>query len=183
VYDELYTAWQMEIDSSDLGSLSSDFYTRAVDYLRRIKEENRMLDKKSIKAILLERELVNARRMVDELISARYRKLVKKIVAGQKVSSECLTAEEEKLCSGVVPSAEAFSRFAKSLLHGQVTKVEVETVVHKRVTLRFLKAVPSIIGADMKTYGPFLVEDVSSVPVENAKILVKQHLAEPVEVS
>ena len=29
----------------------------------------------------------------------------------------------------------------------------------------------------------FLVEDVASVPVENAKILVKQHLAEAVEVT
>ena len=46
-----------------------------------------------------------------------------------------------------------------------------------------MKAVPSIIGADMKTYGPFLVEDVASVPVENAKILVKQGLAVLVEVS
>jgi len=35
----------------------------------------------------------------------------------------------------------------------------------------------------MKTYGPFMVEDVASVPLENAKILVKQGLAEVVEVS
>jgi DNA replication initiation complex subunit (GINS family) len=35
----------------------------------------------------------------------------------------------------------------------------------------------------MKTYGPFLVEDVASVPVENAKILIKQGLAELVEAS
>ena len=35
----------------------------------------------------------------------------------------------------------------------------------------------------MKSYGPFVVEDVASLPVENAKILVKQGLAVPVEVS
>ncbi len=39
------------------------------------------------------------------------------------------------------------------------------------------------MGADMKSYGPFLVEDVASLPVENAKILVKQGLAVQVEVS
>jgi len=49
--------------------------------------------------------------------------------------------------------------------------------------LRFLKAVPAIIGSDMKTYGPFAVEDVASVPVENAKILAKQGFAEVVDVS
>jgi DNA replication initiation complex subunit (GINS family) len=55
--------------------------------------------------------------------------------------------------------------------------------VHRRVVLRFVKPVPAVIGADMKTYGPFLVEDVASLPVENAKILVKQGFAQMVEVS
>jgi DNA replication factor GINS len=47
--------------------------------------------------------------------------------------------------------------------------------------MRFLKDVPAIIGADMKTYGPFKTEDVASLPVENTKILKKQGLAENVE--
>jgi DNA replication initiation complex subunit (GINS family) len=33
----------------------------------------------------------------------------------------------------------------------------------------------------MKTYGPFKVEDVASLPIENAKVLIKQGLAEKVE--
>ena len=37
---------------------------------------------------------------------------------------------------------------------------------------------PAMVGADMKTYCPFKVEDVASSPVENAKILIKQGLAE-----
>jgi DNA replication initiation complex subunit (GINS family) len=35
----------------------------------------------------------------------------------------------------------------------------------------------------MKTYGPFKTEDVASLPVENARILVKQNLAEKVEIN
>ena len=53
---------------------------------------------------------------------------------------------------------------------------------HKRVTLRFVKDIPAVIGADMKAYGPFMVEDVASLPVENAKVFVKQGLAVAVEV-
>ena len=118
MYDELYAAWRVEIENPELGSLSSDFYARAADYLRRIKEENRMLDKKTVKTTLLEHEMANAQRMVHELIWIRYRKLVKKIVEGQKVPMEFLAAEEAKLCSGVMPSADAFSKFAKSLAAG-----------------------------------------------------------------
>jgi len=35
----------------------------------------------------------------------------------------------------------------------------------------------------MKTYGPFKAEDVASLPIENANVLVKQGLAEKIEVS
>lgn len=185
MYDELYTAWRMEIEKAELGSLPADFYARVAEYLRKIKEENRMLDKKTVKANLLEHEMANVKVMIQELIQTRYKKLFKKAVEGQKILLESLSAEEAKLCSEIVPSADAFNEFAKSLLQGQAAKVEVEptTAVHTRVTLRFIKEVPSIIGADMKTYGPFMVEDVASVPAENAKILIKQHLAERVEVS
>jgi hypothetical protein len=41
--------------------------------------------------------------------------------------------------------------------------------------------VPAIIGADMKTYCPFKVEDIAFLPVKNAKILIKQGLAEKLE--
>jgi DNA replication initiation complex subunit (GINS family) len=46
-----------------------------------------------------------------------------------------------------------------------------------------VKEVPEIIGSDMKTYGPFKVEDVAALPVENTRILIKQGLAEKVEVN
>jgi DNA replication initiation complex subunit (GINS family) len=84
--------------------------------------------------------------------------------------------------AGFLSFAEAYQKFAEKLLWGQVLKVGIKKA-RKRVALRFIKNIPAVIGADMKTYGPFMVEDVASVPVENAKILVKQGLAEVVEVS
>jgi DNA replication initiation complex subunit (GINS family) len=181
MYDELCGAWQREIESAELGRLPPDFYTRIADYLRRIREETRMLDKKTVKAGLLERELRSVKRMLQELVWARYEKLVKMISESQKVPSDLLTVEETKMCAGFLPFTEVYQRFAKNLLQGQVLKVDVEQA-HKRVALRFVRAIPAVIGADMKTYGPFMVEDVASLPVENAKILVKQGLAEVVEV-
>jgi len=181
MYAELCVAWQQEIEGAELGSLPLDFYVRVADYVRRIKEESRMLDKKSVKAGLLGRELQNVKRMLRELVWARYKKLVKVVGEGQKMPSNLLTAEETEICAGYVSFAEAYQKFAQSLLQGQVLKVDMAKV-HKRVALRFVKAIPAVIGADMKAYGPFMVEDVASLPVENAKILVKQGLAAVVEV-
>jgi DNA replication initiation complex subunit (GINS family) len=180
VYAELCTAWQQEIEGAELSSLPADFYANVADYVRRIKEESRMLDRKSVKAVLLEHELQNVKRMLRELVWARYKKLVKAVGEGQKMPSELLTAEEAEICAGYVSFAEAYQKFAQNLLLGQVVKTNLAKV-HKRVALRFVKAIPAVIGADMKSYGPFMVEDVASLPVENAKILVKQGLAVAVE--
>ncbi len=189
MYDELYAAWRFELENATLGGLPSDFYARAADYLRRINEETEVLDKKNVKSKLLERELERVQCMLHELIWARYKKLVSLVSESKKLPSGLLADEEESLCTGFLSFAESYQKFSDKLLRGQIStpvsnKVpkKVEKKVSKRVVLRFLKAVPAVIGADMKTYGPFMVEDVAAVPVENAEILVKQGLAEKVEI-
>ena len=181
MYNELYNIWKQELENLDLGRLPPDFYSRIADYLRRIKEESRMLDKKTVKASLLKSEMRNVKRMLRELIRTRYKKLIRKMAKSEKVSLDVLTVEEEKIYTGASSLAEAYQSFAENLLRGNVLKMAVGRE-HKRAVLRFLRDVPAIIGADMKTYGPFKVEDVASLPVENAKILIKQGLAEKVEV-
>jgi DNA replication factor GINS len=184
MYNELFAAWRFEIENDELGSLPSDFYARVATYVQKIKEESRMLDKKSVKTGLLEREMTHVQRIVAELVWARYRKLLKLLTESQKVPSDMLAAEEAELCTGFLSFSEAYQKFAKKLLQGQVSEVAVAKPQkpHKRVALRFLKDIPAVVGADMKTYGPFLAEDVGSVPVENAKLLIKRGLAEAVEV-
>jgi len=215
MYKELYAAWLIEIENSELGSLPSDFYARLASYLHDIHEIDKTVAEKNLKSSLLEHEAANTKRIIDELISLRYQKIIKLMVAEQKVPMENLAAEELTLCSNLSSSTEAYTQFKRTLLTGQtvapteapiVVKVveapKAETIkttakpvksepapfapvtseaAHKRVVLRFLKPVPSIIGADMKTYGPFLIEDVASVPESNAKILVKQGLAKLAE--
>jgi DNA replication initiation complex subunit (GINS family) len=65
----------------------------------------------------------------------------------------------------------------------EVPKVVIVKPAPKRVTVRFSKPIPAIMGSDMKSYGPFVAEDVASLPELNAKILVKQGLAVLVEVA
>jgi DNA replication factor GINS len=193
MYKELYSAWRREIDESSLGSLPSDFYVKIADYLKKIREENKLQDKKSVRLTLLEHECQHVQRMLEELLKLRYEKLLKIITENKKVPSEMLAYEEVKLCDSFSAFAEDYQKFASSLMLGQLSHVEVpenqpkkpqdSEVPHKRVTLRFSKNVPAIIGVDMKSYGPFIAEDVAAVPVENAKMLVKAGLAVQVDLS
>jgi DNA replication initiation complex subunit (GINS family) len=182
MYAELLAAWLKEIEGPELGSLPSDFYKQTADYLKQIKEETRMLDKKTVKANLLEQELQNVKRMLQELILARYEKLMKLVAEGQKAPTDALTTEETQVATEILPFADSYKRFVTALLQGQLSPIN-GAKPQKSVPLRFIKEVPAIIGADMKTYGPFMIEDIASVPIENAKILVRQGLAAIVQVT
>ena len=119
MYNELFTAWKIETETSELGSLPSDFYTRIVAYLKTLNEANSASAEKSVKVTLLTHEAVNARHMVEELISVRYRKIVRQIVAGQKVPAENLAIEEGNSSSHLSPSADDYNKFIAALLSGQ----------------------------------------------------------------
>lgn len=209
MYDQLFAAWKREIEDPTLGGLDSDFYTKITEYLGHIREDKGAIDKKSVKVALLEHEARNVERMLKELLDLRYRKILKTIKRLHKAPIELLTPEEAKMAQNAVAFENNYEQFAKNLLGGeskpitvtitesasvpieqllqpQTPKQEVKTpvhVTHKRLTLRFVKSIPAIMGADMKSYGPFVAEDVASLPELNAKILVKQGLAVLVEVS
>ncbi|HSV50121.1 MAG TPA: hypothetical protein VLH35_07370 [Candidatus Acidoferrales bacterium] len=208
MYDQLFAAWKREIDDPTLGGLEPDFYIKLAEYLAHIKEDKGAIDKKSVKVSLLEHEARNVERMLKELLEFRYRKIIKTVTRMHRAPIELLTAEEAKMCQNFVGFENAYSEFAKNLMAGQETPITVtitqpaisETlmpaiqaqkqeikppahVTHKRLTLRFTKSIPAIMGADMKSYGPFNAEDVASLPALNAQILVKQGLAVLVEVS
>ena len=194
MYNELYSAWQREIDDPTLGGLPLDFYAKISQYLKHIKEEDKVLDKKSVKTSLLEHESANVERMLKELLGTRYRKIIKTVTKTQKLPIELLTVEEARMCETFADFTKSYHKFTDDIMQGQlnvepikvIVKTETNTSVpqpHKRSTIRFLKNIPAIMGADMKSYGPFIAEDVASLPPQNAQILVKQGLAVLVEVS
>lgn len=181
MYDEVYDAWKKEQENIELQPLTKDFYARLAAYVKRIREETKMLDEKTAKAKLIKHELRNARRLIKALIQLRHEKIFETTTSGKAISTEALTEEEEKLCSKMLPLAESYQEFLKGILLGRLSRGEEEKERPKRILVRFLKDTPAIIGADMKTYGPFKTEDVGTVPVENATVLIKQGIAAKVE--
>jgi len=182
MYEELYSAWKRERESAEVQALPRDFFAMLAGYVKRLREESRMLDEKTVRARLLLRESKNVKRLARELIQLRYDKILKRAAAGETVSREGLTDEEERLYRDVVPSVEAFQALLRDVVGGRVPSPEVREKP-KKVVLRFVREIPAIVGVDMKTYGPFRAEDVAALPVENAKVLVKQGVAVEVEVA
>ncbi len=179
MYEDLYKAWKMEKENADIQALPRDFYAKLAEYVKKMRKESRMLDKKTTKGRLMERELRNVNMMVEGLIRLRYEKALERTMK-EKTVPKGILMEEEKLQGEILPSAEAYEALLKSVLRGSLTRVERKGQ-QRQMVVRFLREVPAIIGSDMKPYGPFKVEDVASLPVENARILIRQGAALEVE--
>lgn len=183
MYDELFEVWKKEVENPELQSLPKDFYTRLSNYVKKLNEEKRMIDEKSIRGKLLLKEEENVKKMISDLIHIRYRKIMMMAAKKESIPLTSLTSEEENLYDGLLLQAEACEEMLENILHGQ--KPRIERILKNRgfMVVRILKEIPSQIkGTDMKNYGPFKPEDIVMLPEENAKALIKRGAAEKIEV-
>ncbi len=179
MYNELYEMWTKEKENEKIQRLPKNF-AKIASYIKKMKEENRMLDKKTTKAKLLDNEFRNVTLMVGELFELRYKKLREKAFAGETVARDALTEEEKKLYEEILPLAEAHHAFSKDILRGHLSKIEKDAK-QAMMVLRFVQELPALVGSDMKTYGPFGPEDIATLPPGNARILIKQGVAVEVD--
>ncbi|MEM1990275.1 MAG: hypothetical protein QW782_06540 [Candidatus Bathyarchaeia archaeon] len=176
IYDELLRIWKEEITSDELVELPKSFISRIEEYLKKLAEENRMLDKKTAKASLLKVEEQNVKRMLKDIANLRYKKLIRKISKDER--SRYIPLIENRNLIKLLLLTESYQSFNESLFSGKKSSKERQ---RKRITVRFLSETPEIMGLDMKSYGPYKPEDVASLPIENAEALIKQGLAVEIE--
>jgi len=180
MYDELFETWKKEKETTEIQPLPKNFYARLADYVKKTGEEKRMLDEKTVKARLLQKEEENVKKIIAKMIKARYDKIMRMVASGESVPAATLTVEEEGVYRDVRTQADSYQDFLKGILQGRLPK-ERKPEARGLMVIRILKELPQIIGADMKTYGPFKPEDIASIPEENARNLVKQGAATEIE--
>ena len=96
-------------------------------------------------------------------------------------SSKNLLPEERYISDALRELEKKEERFVKAVVDGQPSFF---TLVQKRetqrmITVRISKRVGEIIGADLKRYGPFEVNDVARLPLGNAQVMVENDQAAP----
>jgi len=180
LYDELLEAWSREKENAEIQPLPRGFYARLAEYVKKLREEKRMLDEKTIRGRLLVKEEENVRAMVEELILTRYEKMMRTVTKGLIVPTSALTEEEDNLYREATAQVDSLQDFIRSLLLGRQPK-ERRTRSQEAIVIRILQEIPEIIGADLKTYGPFKPEDIATLPRENARTLIKQGAAAEIE--
>ncbi len=185
MHQELYDAWKREKSSRDLQAFPKNFYEKAADHLRKLREGQRMMDNKTMKSRLLRQELENSRRLLSEIVASRFRKMLDSLLGNETpIPTGFLTRQEEEIYQTLLQASSQCSRLKKNLLEGKLVNAAPSTPrdVPQKILVRFACEIPAIVGVDLKTYGPFKPEDIASLPAENARALMHQRAAVKVEV-
>jgi len=177
-YMNLLNAWRKELYESDLQALSPSFYNEMGDYMAKLREETRMLERGTTRSRIVEKEKENVEKMVDDLFKLRLRKIISAESPGKEIDSEKLTIEERHLILELKRILSEHQESLKGILRGQAPEVKTRPKASSGFkVVRILEHIPTIIGIDMKTYGPFKPEDVTALPDENAENLIRKGLA------
>ena len=183
VYSKLLDAWKKEVKFNDLKALPEGFYAEMVGYVSQLREQTRMIDKTSLKGRISVKEKDNAEKLLREISNLRLRKIVLAELDRVALAGSALTREEKNLLSDLRSLLTGHESKLKSILMGRVPQVDAKPPQGTGLkVVRFLQAVPAIMGIDMKTYGPFEPEDVVSIPVENAENLIRRDIAKEVDI-
>jgi len=180
-FSTLYEAWKREKENNELQSLNKQFYMELSKYRQTYLEELQMLDDKTLRAQLSTENNLRIEKLFKDLVWTRYGKTCKIVQGGKIVSMNLLTHEEESIYKDITSSFEKATNLEKDINRGHIVQFTNSNTA-KLGFIRFLQAIPAIVGSDTRIYGPFKVEDVASLPIDNAESLIKRGIAVKVEI-
>jgi len=153
-YSRLVEIFIAEATSPELSKIENGFYEEAKNFIARMREEAERSNDAMAEILKKEADIC------DQLLSsiARIRAL-KKIASGKFDEA---TEDEKNAIEGrkVEKKAERRSNLAQVM---------------------FIKPAPSIVGEDLRIYGPFKRGDVALIPRANAEALEKKGVVEVVQ--
>ena len=172
----LYTLVMKEIQNNEIQQLNPDFYRMLSQFLGNLKiEEYDGTEKKTKDSLVnLFASLTNA------LIISR----LEKIHTDKNFKRENLLDEEKFIIDSNEETNDRKDLIIHSIINGK-SKL-VESISHdykiKPIIIRFLKETDEILCIDSEKYGPFKVEDIATLPNEDAQQLISNKIATKIRI-
>ena len=182
MYTEILDIWRKEKLDDELQALNPNFYSELIGSIKE-KNESPILDKKDLKGKLLKDEMDRVEKIILDIIELRFQKIIKAIMRDE-LPSKVLTEEETIIHKELMKSFQFLKGFNKRVIkekNNDGQKPIENAIDDSKILVRFVKDVPTIMGIDMKKYGPFKKEDVATLLVDNAKTLIDRGIAIKVE--
>jgi DNA replication factor GINS len=182
---EIYNLLLKEVQIPTLQSIPLDTYQSIALILGNLKGQRH----EGIKEKIRERTVDMMCTSVEILLEIRHHKILDQqhpsstIVAGFEYSK--FTDEEKYILDGQKESDKRRMAVLAATLGGRPKVLEsISTKIRsKHIVVRFIRPMERFIGVDMTKYGPFMKEDVATLPYENARSFIEKGEAVEIDVA
>lgn len=175
MYKEIYEIWTKEKEDEYLQELPSDFYDKVQEYVFNLEKVLDEVSRDTLVWELTKKELENLRFMLKDLFDLRMMKILNVLKSRSEVNLDKLTVAEEEMHKSIINS---INKCLEQLLifKGEEIRRDVKDEPEYLI-VRLLRSIPAIVGADLRTYGPFESDDVAILPTNNAIVLINRGVA------
>lgn len=181
-FDYIREAYIAEKNESKLSNIPKDFFKKVGNYIK-IKEE--ML--KKIQDEKVKYELKNAKKMIDEIILLRLKKIIEGVFVFLRSGGipPNMLEPEEKFFFRII---DLVKELRKNLLFSDQQKGELGITIGElkenekgKVRIKIREEIPKFLGPDGNYYGPFEKEAVIEIEKKIASYLVEAGFASFIE--
>jgi DNA replication factor GINS len=179
-YDEIRRIYRLEKNTSKLVEVQEDFFDSLTEFISKEKENyfNSMKELDFQKA----RSFSNLKKMVEEILSLREKKILSKALVASKtseVNNDLMAVEERKMFNSMLKILNSHNQLIQSIFI-EDKKPSQEKDLNK-VSVKILSDIPSFIGTDMKEYGPFKKNETVKLPSKIAKLFFSRKIGVKVD--
>ena len=160
-----------ETEDDSLLEIDPNFYRNLSDFIGNLRKQEFDGVENKIKNTLIE--------MTTELTSLLLKIRLNKISKSTNFEIGHLLDEEKFILDSQDEQRERTEMILSATINGKSKFLESLAENHKikKIVVRFLENVDEIVGADLEKYGPFKVEDIATIPYENAQALIAKNIA------
>ena len=160
-----------ETESDTIQEINPDFYRNLSDFIGDLKKQEFDGVESKIKDAIIN----TATELASLLINIRLDKISKL----NNIDFKNLLDEEKFILDAEEEQRERTEMILSATINGKSKFLESISQNHKTktVVIRFLQEVDEIIGVDLEKYGPFKIEDIATIPYENAQALIAKNIA------
>lgn len=160
-----------ETENDSIQEINPDFYRKLSDFIGDLKKQEFDGVENNIKKVIID----TATELTSLFINIRLEKISK----SSNIYFQNLLDEEKFILDAEEERRERAEMILSATINGKSKFLESISQNHKTktVVVRFLQEVDEIIGADLEKYGPFKIEDIATIPYENAQALITKNIA------
>ncbi len=165
---------EVEEASETLTPLPPDTYVNLAAYAQKLIS-TASSGGEDLSARLAKKQLWLIAVMTKRLLHVRLAKVSRETGEdGSQPAASGLLPEERYVNDASTRWARREARFVKAVADGQPSffTLAQRSEIQRMTTVRMAKRVGEVIGADLKRYGPFEVNDVARLPLGNARAMV-----------